>query len=322
MYRSSPFPSTFNTGYITALGMCKVCTEAVHSVALWTRVTLGLGMCKVCTEAVHSEVLDMCEVCISCSVSFSAQNVSKNNPRLQMHETARPVYEMHINTRFPLGSTSAKMRANEGSEGTTTTTTTTTNNNINNNNNKTIWVLLGLCMYILQLQRDLDSISLKSRPRSPIGHHQPYPLKISCFELVAYPVESMVKTPVHPAPKYQHNGELYLSCVHTEIRNLNEWYMPLYIYTYTVCIYIYVWYIFPGHLLLHQRTPPACKVKNSIHRMCFLQCVLPSREKPPLQADRIVQTFGCWKTDGHDLHAHVTNFSQQLGALDILWYII
>ena len=46
------------------LGMCIVCTEAVHCVALWTRVTLGLGMCKVCTEA-----LDMCEVCISCSVS-------------------------------------------------------------------------------------------------------------------------------------------------------------------------------------------------------------------------------------------------------------
>ena len=121
------------------LGMCKVCTEAVHSVALWTRVTLGLGMCKVCTEA-----LDMCEVCISCSVSFSAQNVSKNNPRLQIHETARPVCEMHINTRFPLGSTSEKMRANEGSEGTTTTTTTTifrktttttTTKTMNNNNN-------------------------------------------------------------------------------------------------------------------------------------------------------------------------------------------
>ena len=34
MYRSSPFRSTLNTGYITCLGMCKVCTEAVHSVAL------------------------------------------------------------------------------------------------------------------------------------------------------------------------------------------------------------------------------------------------------------------------------------------------
>ena len=33
--------------------MCKVCTEAVHCVALLTRVTLGLGMCprQVCTEA-------------------------------------------------------------------------------------------------------------------------------------------------------------------------------------------------------------------------------------------------------------------------------
>ena len=38
MYRSSPLRSTLNTGYITALDMCEVCTEAVHSVALWTRV--------------------------------------------------------------------------------------------------------------------------------------------------------------------------------------------------------------------------------------------------------------------------------------------
>ena len=34
LYRSSPLRSTLNTGYITGLGMCKVCTEAVHSVAL------------------------------------------------------------------------------------------------------------------------------------------------------------------------------------------------------------------------------------------------------------------------------------------------
>ena len=33
MYRSSPFRSTMNTNDITALGMCKVCTEAIHSVA-------------------------------------------------------------------------------------------------------------------------------------------------------------------------------------------------------------------------------------------------------------------------------------------------
>ena len=78
MYRSSPFRSTMNTNVITALRMRKVCTEAVHSVALWTRtlsqlwacvryvpkqsirstmntnVITALGMCKVCTEAVHS----------------------------------------------------------------------------------------------------------------------------------------------------------------------------------------------------------------------------------------------------------------------------
>ena len=45
MYRSSPFRSTLNTGYITALDMCEVCTEEVHSVALWTRVTLQLWTC-------------------------------------------------------------------------------------------------------------------------------------------------------------------------------------------------------------------------------------------------------------------------------------
>ena len=51
--------------------MCKVCTEAVDCVALWTRVTLGLDMCKVCTEAVDCIALwtrvtlglDMCKVC-------------------------------------------------------------------------------------------------------------------------------------------------------------------------------------------------------------------------------------------------------------------
>ena len=45
MYRSSPFRSTLNTGYITGLDMCKVCTEAVHSGALWTRVTLHVWTC-------------------------------------------------------------------------------------------------------------------------------------------------------------------------------------------------------------------------------------------------------------------------------------
>ena len=42
---SSPLRSTLNTGYITGLDMCKVCTEAVHCVALWTRVTLQVWTC-------------------------------------------------------------------------------------------------------------------------------------------------------------------------------------------------------------------------------------------------------------------------------------
>ena len=43
--RSSPFRSTLNTSYITALDVCEVSTEAVHSVALWTRVTSQLWAC-------------------------------------------------------------------------------------------------------------------------------------------------------------------------------------------------------------------------------------------------------------------------------------
>ena len=87
MHRSSPFRSTLNTGYITALDMCEVCTEAVHSaipsqfehglhysfghlwsmyrsspfrhsVALWTRVTLQLWTCvKYVPKTVHSVAL-------------------------------------------------------------------------------------------------------------------------------------------------------------------------------------------------------------------------------------------------------------------------
>ena len=39
MYRGSPFRSTLNTSYITGLDMCKVCTEAVRSVALSKRTS-------------------------------------------------------------------------------------------------------------------------------------------------------------------------------------------------------------------------------------------------------------------------------------------
>ena len=36
---------TLNTGYITGVDMCKVCTEAVQSVALWTHVTSQVWTC-------------------------------------------------------------------------------------------------------------------------------------------------------------------------------------------------------------------------------------------------------------------------------------
>ena len=45
MDRSSPFRSTMNTNVITALGMCKVWTEAAQSVALWTWTLSQLWAC-------------------------------------------------------------------------------------------------------------------------------------------------------------------------------------------------------------------------------------------------------------------------------------
>ena len=73
MYRSSPFRSNLNTGYITTLDMCEVCTQAVHPVAMWTRVTVQLWTCVKYVpkqsipwqfeRRLHYTALDMCEVC-------------------------------------------------------------------------------------------------------------------------------------------------------------------------------------------------------------------------------------------------------------------
>ena len=49
--RQQSIPYTSNTNFITALDMCKVCTEAAQSVALWTWTLSQLWAC-VCTEAV------------------------------------------------------------------------------------------------------------------------------------------------------------------------------------------------------------------------------------------------------------------------------
>ena len=62
MYRSSPLRSTLNMSYITGLGMCRICSEAVHCVEYMYRSSplrstlnmsyiTGLGMCRVCSAA-------------------------------------------------------------------------------------------------------------------------------------------------------------------------------------------------------------------------------------------------------------------------------
>ena len=45
MYWSSPWRGTLNTNVITGLDMCKVCTEAVHCVALWTQTLSQVWTC-------------------------------------------------------------------------------------------------------------------------------------------------------------------------------------------------------------------------------------------------------------------------------------
>ena len=74
MYRSSLFRSILNTGYITGSDMCEVCTEAVHSVAFWTRVTSQAWTCvkyvpkqtifsdKNTIFATGLDISNMCEV--------------------------------------------------------------------------------------------------------------------------------------------------------------------------------------------------------------------------------------------------------------------
>ena len=59
MYQSSPFRSTLNTGYITALDMCEVCIGAGSPCCstLNTGYITALDMCEVCTEAVHAVAL-------------------------------------------------------------------------------------------------------------------------------------------------------------------------------------------------------------------------------------------------------------------------
>ena len=128
--------------------MCKVCTEAVHCVALWTRtlwqvwafvrymyqssplrstlntnVITGLGMCKVCTGATHNpprteSVLTVYQTDINTWFTLGRTVETAHNP--PRTKTVLTVCKMDINTLFTLGSTCEKMRADRGSEGTTT----------------------------------------------------------------------------------------------------------------------------------------------------------------------------------------------------------
>ena len=103
MNRNTPFRRTLNTGYITTLDMCEVCTEAVHSVALWTRVTLQLWTCVKYVPKQSLPValwtrgyiatLDMCEVCTEAVPSSSTLNTG-------LHHNFGHVWSMYRSSPF------------------------------------------------------------------------------------------------------------------------------------------------------------------------------------------------------------------------------
>lgn len=179
-----------------------------------------------------------------------------------------------------------------------------------------MWVLLGLCMYVLQLQRDLDSIPLKSRPAREVQRHWSSSA-LSTEDKLLW--ACCISSGIHgenacPSAKVSVQWiMIFITCQYGD-QEL-EWMVHAAIYSiYDAYFQDIYYYISVGFHWYQQKNPPACKVKNDSYRMCFLHCALPSVEKETLQADKIIQTFGCWTTDGQDLHAHVAIFSQQLGA--------
>ena len=54
MYRSSPFRSNLNTDYIAGLDMSKYLPKQSIPLQFNTGYITALDMCEVCTEAVHS----------------------------------------------------------------------------------------------------------------------------------------------------------------------------------------------------------------------------------------------------------------------------
>ena len=142
MYRSSPFRSTLNTGYITALDMCEVCTEAVHSVAPWTRVASQLW-----TSVKYEPPSD---TFVHISTTFTRFYVSRTILRLHFrgawfgNSTTLPrLYLWHPANSTTLTRARNQPGATNNKQPTTTTTTTTTDkqpqqqwiNNHNNNHN-------------------------------------------------------------------------------------------------------------------------------------------------------------------------------------------
>ena len=85
MYRSSSFRSTLNTSYIRGLGMCKVCTEAVHSEALWTRVTSEVWACVkyVPKRSFYSSILllfrSVALLCCCSSILLAGRNLASSS---------------------------------------------------------------------------------------------------------------------------------------------------------------------------------------------------------------------------------------------------
>ena len=129
MYRNSPYRSIRNTSYITGLDIGHVwgiCTKAVHSVAVWTRVTsqvwtcvkyvpkqsirsilntgyiTGLDMCEVWTEAVHSVEFGtrVTSQVSTCDVKMYRSSPFRSSLKHELHHGFGHVWRMHRSSPF------------------------------------------------------------------------------------------------------------------------------------------------------------------------------------------------------------------------------
>ena len=116
--------------------MCKVCTEAVHSIALWTLVTLELWACVKhvpkqsipyhCEHGLHQSFGHVRKVYISCRKSWSTQKIMNSSALLNATTTTTTTTTTNNNNNKKNIKSNINININDGNSIAPTTTTTTT----------------------------------------------------------------------------------------------------------------------------------------------------------------------------------------------------